>query len=166
MGVAGTKPVVFGNRLPEHREGTMIAAGQYAEALRALGRFLDNVRAREVIIVDTPVYVEVSWRGKRVLREERQYRPWELDALKTWARMYRGLEDGEPRYTTAEALRTIGQEFDDMKAELITVVETAEGFWASGTARGNEVRESYSHGDLMAKSRAFHKRRMQEQTRR
>ena len=72
----------------------MIAVGQFSDAMRALGRFLQMVRASEIIVIDQPDVVEVSWRGKRGAREEKQYRQWELDALRTWARMVRGWKKG------------------------------------------------------------------------
>jgi len=138
----------------------MIAVGQYSDALRALGRFLDEVRASEVIVVDQPDVVEVSWRGRRGTREERKYRTWELDALRTWAKMFRGLEEGPPRFNVPEALRTLGRELDSLKLETITVVQTADGWWASGKLEGTEVRQNYTNAELMTKSQRFHASRM------
>ncbi|HZT08610.1 MAG TPA: hypothetical protein VFC51_16425 [Chloroflexota bacterium] len=143
----------------------MISTGQYAETLRAMGRFLESARASEIIIVDQGELVEVSWRGRRGSREERQYRAWELDALRTWAKMFRGLEGGNPRFNLSEALRTLGRELDVIGIESVTIVETADGFWASGKIDGADVRQSYTNADLMAKSHAFNQSRTPERAR-
>jgi hypothetical protein len=141
----------------------MIASGQYSDSLRALGRFLEQVRAAEVIIVDGVDVVEVSWRGRRGAREERKYRSWELDALRTWARMFRGLEGGAPTFGIPEALRTLGREVDFLKLDGVAVVETADGWWISGKIEGTEVRQNYTNADLMAKSQRFHVNRAAEE---
>jgi len=102
----------------------MITPGQYSDALRALGRFLEELRASEIIVVDGPDVLEASWRGRRGTREERKYRSWELDALRTWAKMFRGLGEAPPRFNLQEALRTLGREVDIMKLDAVTIVQT------------------------------------------
>jgi hypothetical protein len=141
----------------------MITLGQYSDALRALGRFLEELRASEIIIVDQPDILEASWRGRRGAREERKYRSWELDALRTWAKMFRGLGDAPPRFNVQEALRTLGREVDVMKLDAITIVQTSDGWWASGKIEGTEVRQNYTNADLMAKSQRFHAQRLAEE---
>jgi hypothetical protein len=141
----------------------MIVPNQYSDALRALGRFLEEVRASEIIVVDQPDVLEVSWRGRRGTREERKYRTWELDALRTWAKMFRGLDDSPAHYSVAEALRTLGRELDVMKVGAVTIVQTADGWWASGKIRDTEVRQNYPNADLMAKSQRFHASRAPEE---
>ena len=142
----------------------MITPGQYSDALRALGRFLEELRASEIIIVDGPDLVEASWRGRRGTREERKYRSWELDALRTWAKMFRGLADEAPhRFNLQEALRTLGREVDVMKLDAVTIVQTSDGWWASGKIEGTEVRQNYTNADLMTKSQRFHAMRLGEE---
>jgi hypothetical protein len=141
----------------------MIPGGQCSDALRALGRFLEELRASEIIIVDQPDVLEASWRGRRGTREERKYRSWELDALRTWAKMFRGLGEEPPRYTLQEALRTLGREVDLMKLDGITIVQTSDGWWVSGNIEGTEVRQNYTNADLMSKSQRFHAQRTTEE---
>ncbi len=144
----------------------MIAVGQYSDAMRALGRFLEMVRASEVIVVDQPDIVEVSWRGKKGNREEKQYRSWELDALRTWARLVRGLEEGQLRFGTQEALRMLGREVDILKLQGVTSVQTSDGWWISGKIEGTDVRQNYTIADLQLKSQKFHAQRISEEARR
>ena len=144
----------------------MIVVGQFSDALRALGRFLQMVRASEIIVIDQPDVVEVSWRGKRGAREEKQYRQWELDALRTWARMVRGLEEGSLQFGTQEAMRMLGREVDTLKIQGLTAVETSEGWWISGKIENTDFRENYSHASLMLKSQQFHAQRLAEEAKR
>ena len=69
----------------------MIAIGEYADTLRALGRFLDSVGACEVGIVERGPQIFVSWSGYGPMRFERTLDANQLKALQSGARLYRGL---------------------------------------------------------------------------
>src|SRR5688572_12958421 len=120
----------------------MIAAGDCSDTLRAVGRFLELVNGTAVIISDKGDHVEIQWRG-RTGEETRQWGEKEIQALRTSALMMRGTSGGRPTFGMGEFLRTIGRELDEKNVEGISVVETADGFFASGTADGQEFRRDY-----------------------
>jgi hypothetical protein len=90
----------------------------YADTLRALGRFLDDAGASDIQIKDEGDWWAVSW--DRAGTRRLQF--YQLDALRTVARLHRGQEGGIPRFTTAQMLRGLGNLLDDMNATTFSIV--------------------------------------------
>jgi hypothetical protein len=132
---------------------------QYSDTLRALGRFLELVGASQVEINDTGERLEVSWCGRARIREERNYRVFELEALRTTARLFRGLEGGTPNFTVSELLRTLGRYFDEGGVEDVHIVETEQGYEFSGHVAGDQVSRLFTFEELVSKALDFHRMR-------
>ena len=133
---------------------------EYCDTLRALGRFLETAGALEIAVSEEANHLSVSWRTKGGDRLRRQYGAFELQALRTAARLFRGLEGGDPRFTREEMLRTLGRQLDDMGAEGIGLVETPDGFWVSARVRGERVECLYTFDELTARSHEYHRARL------
>lgn len=128
----------------------MLEAGEYSDALRALGRFLEQVNARNLQIAHLGGSVGVSWERASTEREIREFRSSEVDALRVTARLFRGLEIDRPRFATSEELRAIGSELDQVRAKTFSVTETPEGFELSAVLRDSSLKKTYSHSQLRA----------------
>ena len=136
----------------------MLVAGEYADALRALGRFLEQVGASEIGVIDQEDELEVSWRTRSGTRQERRYGKVELGHLRASAVLFRGLEGGGPGFRTAEFLRTLGMLLDEMQAESMGLMETSYGFWLSARVSGEARGETYTYADLIQRAAAYRKR--------
>src|SRR3712207_5160458 len=106
--------------------------GAYADTLRALGRFLDMVRATEISVTEREDQLRVLWVGYGGRREERLFDAEDLAALRRAARFYRGLEGRTPRFNASELLRTIGAIVDELGATELAVTESVNGFEITG----------------------------------
>src|SRR4051794_3088413 len=106
----------------------MIAQGDCADTLRALGRFLELVGASDITIVDRGDTLEAGWQD-RSERLDRRLTTEEIDAMRLTARFFRGTSLSSPSFGYAEFLRTLGMELDQKGAEGIAVAETVDGFW-------------------------------------
>ena len=124
----------------------MFQPGDYADTLRALGRFLDDAGASEIAIVDEGDWWSVSWQrgGTRRLQF------YQLDALRTVARLHRGREGDLPRLTTSQMLRTLGSRIDDAHATQFTIQELPDGFRVAGLIDGQQWEQTLSLDDLRA----------------
>ena len=108
--------------------------------LRALGRFLDDVQAFGVEVIDQGDVWAVSWDRPGTIWLQH----FELDALRQVARMNRGLEGDVPRLTTSQILRVLGSILDEVGASSFTIKETEDGYRLSHIADGHEKLETYS----------------------
>ena len=136
---------------------------EYSDTLRALGRFLEMIGASEISIVEEREHIQVSWRGRGHAREERRYKDFEIQALRTTARLLRGLEGGTPRFTTSEMLRTLGRDLDEMRARRVGLVETNDGFYVSAEVDGERIGRPYTLSELIARALESHEHRLTEQ---
>lgn len=139
------------------------SVAEYSDTLRALGRFLEMIGASEISIVEEREHVQVTWHGRGNAREERRYKDFEIQALRTTARLLRGLEGGTPRFTTSEMLRTLGRDLDEMSARRIGLVETNDGFYVSAEVDGERIGRSYTLSELIARALESHEHRLTEQ---
>jgi hypothetical protein len=114
--------------------------------LRALGRFLDDVQAFGIEIVDQGDEWAVTWDRPGTM----WLRHFQLDALREVARMNRGLEGDMPRLTTSQILRVLGHELDKLGAGSFTIRESGDGYALSAIAEGREVMQSYSLDEIRA----------------
>jgi hypothetical protein len=130
----------------------MIAAGEYADVLRALGRVLDEVGAEsvEITVVDSSIGVSCR-RGNRA-GEQRQYT---IDDLETLRRLGKELRKGESELRTgyAEMLRTLGQDLDQTRAALTQISEQRDGMTVACLEGERQVRRKYLSSELLGSSR-------------
>jgi hypothetical protein len=137
----------------------MVMAGEYADTLRALGRFLDGVGASEITVIEERDRLGVVWRGKTLGREARYFAGAQLHALRTTARLYRGLELSSPRFTHAELLRMLGTMVDEANASGVIITEMGTGFRLSAFADGREMTRTVAHNDVVAHVQTRHPER-------
>ncbi len=128
----------------------MAKPGEYSDMLRAIGRLLEQRGAGEVEIIDEGRYLSASWRTDDAGdREQRTYRAFELDRLRFEARLLRsGAGDGVPQNGLSEMLRSLGNELDDSKTELLSVLQTEEGFLVSAMVGQRHSTRLYSYGEI------------------
>jgi hypothetical protein len=131
----------------------------YSDTLRALGRFLDDVTACEIGIIEREDEVFVSWSGRAAQRFERRVQIGELEALRTTARMYRGLGGASPRFTVGELLRALGSVLDEICPSGMAITEAADGFRLSAQVGGERVMRSFTYSELVARGQTQHRQR-------
>src|SRR5687767_1314627 len=117
----------------------LLRMGEYADSLRALGRYLDEVTASEITIIEERADLGVVWTARGGMREARSFGAGQLRALRVSARLYRGLESTAPRFGNAEILRTLGDIVDESWACGVTITETATGFRLNAFSSGREL---------------------------
>ena len=117
-----------------------------------MGRFLEQLGASEVGVIDQDDEIEVSWRSRTGARQERRLGQVDLIHLRGASVLYRGLQGGTPTFGTAEFLRTLGTVLDEMCAESMGLMETSDGFWLSARVNGEPRGETYTYADLMQRA--------------
>jgi hypothetical protein len=132
----------------------MVMAGKYADTLRALGRYLDEVDASEVTVIEEGEHLGVVWRGRGLAREARSFGAGQLHALRMTARLHRGLERSAPRYTLAELLRTLGTMVDAVNGSGVIIAETQAGFRLSTRIDGHAITQMVPYHDVLAQAQA------------
>jgi hypothetical protein len=138
----------------------MVMVGEYADTLRALGRYLDGVRATEITVIEERDQLGVVWRGPRPGREARYFAGAQLQALRMTARLHRGLEASTPQFTLAELLRTLGEVVDQAHGNAVIITETDGGFRLSALAEGKELTRTVSYSDLVERAHARYQQRL------
>jgi hypothetical protein len=114
---------------------------QYADTLRALGRFLDQAGARGVEIGKQNNHWSVVWQGPG---ESTSLLPFQLHALRIVSRLNRGLEDDAPPFSLSQILRTLGQLLDTMKATTFIIHEVPGGFQLSASVSDKRGGRTYA----------------------
>jgi hypothetical protein len=143
----------------------MVNAGEYSDTLRALGRFFEMVAAKNVQLADRGALLEVSWQKSSGGREERRFQNLEVEALRSTARLFRGLEGGTPQLTIAEQLRTIGRMLDEEGADgEVTIAELDDRFVVSCVARGEPRSWECLRSEVVDRAAQFHAERLRAQT--
>ena len=115
----------------------MPKAGEYADMLRALGRFLDEQNAYETEVVEQQHYLAVSWQDSGGVAGQRSYNELDLNQLRAEARRLRGGGGSGPAMAKGERhelLRTLGQDLDAMGFSLGRILEDDEGFIVTGVS--------------------------------
>jgi hypothetical protein len=125
-----------------------LSPGEYADALRALGLFLEQVQAMEIGVTLEGQTLGASWSRVPDRREERRYGPREVDALRTTARLFRGLDESRPPLARVQVLRVLGQQLDEMGAESFAVAETTAGYGLAATTAIGAVHKRYPPAEL------------------
>src|SRR5438552_1754201 len=111
-------------------------AGEQADVLRALGRFLDTQGATQIEIVNKEAFLAVSWEQRARGGGQRAYQEHELEALREQAHEMRKGGVGNPVGSLAELLRTLGQQLDNDKIEMNSITQESGGFRVSGVQNG------------------------------
>jgi len=119
--------------------------GQYADTLRALGRFLEQADARGVEIGKENSHWSVVWQGPA---EKTSLLPFQLQALRVVSRLNRGLEGDVPRFSLSQILRTLGQLLDTMKATSFAIHEVPDGFQLSAKVSDQQGGRTYAIDEI------------------
>jgi hypothetical protein len=143
-----------------------MVVGEYADTLRALGRYLDQLGASNVVIIEEPTHLGadpgpelgVVWNTPDRTQEARLFGGAQLRALRITARLFRGLEHTRPTETPNGAsggtlgaqLRTIGSVVDEAQACGVIITEMAGGFRLSAVAADRELAETYARHEVAA----------------
>jgi hypothetical protein len=143
-------------------------SGDYSDTLRAVGRYLDEVGATDVMISQEPDDLMLVWRGEPVSpggspdgrKQALALAPGEVQALRTTARLFRGRERHRVRFPLSELLRTIGTLADDLRAVELRIAETSTGFELTGWAQGEPVRQVFTYAELVARAHAHYRWRV------
>ncbi len=137
----------------------MPAVGEYADTLRALGRFLDAVGASEIAVIERGEAFLVSWSGARPERETRRLEPAELEGLRRTARLFRGLAGPSPRFSIATLLRVLGAVADEMGPRSVAITEAADGFRLSVQTAEGPVERFYNYTEIVRRANYYHRHR-------
>jgi hypothetical protein len=121
----------------------MTAAPRWADALRALGRTLEEQQAARVEILNHDAFLAVSWPGGASGTDQRAYLRRDLTGLVAQAQALRAGVGGSPGGALAEQLRTLGQELDAAQVDFSWIADAEEAFEVSGIAAGQYVHQRY-----------------------
>lgn len=124
----------------------MLEPGEYADALRVVGRWLEQQGVDDVEVTDEGQYLSVSWAG--TYSGQRQFRAFELAQLRREARLLRAIPQGTPSIGIAEMLRTLGGELDRSSLELLSITQIPGGFRLSATAAGRRTSTDYPLAEI------------------
>ncbi len=137
----------------------MPAAGEYADTLRAIGRFLDIVGACDIAVIERGEGFLVSWSGTRPEREMRHLGPAELGGLRSTARLFRGLAGPSPRFSVATLLRVLGTVADELHPRSVAITEAADGFRISVQTEAGPVQRFYHYAEIVRRANRYHRHR-------
>ena len=124
----------------------MALVGEYSDTLRAVGRFLDDIQAFGITVVDEGENWLVTWDGPGSMAFHR----FALEALRDVARGYRGLEGDLPRFTTSQILRILGAVLDRLNSTSFSIREMEDGYRLSALVGENVVDHTYSLDEIHA----------------
>jgi hypothetical protein len=136
--------------------------GEYADVLRAVGRFLDEQSAEGVLdvhISDMGTHLALKWSTGDLTEAEAAYKELDLQLLREQGIAMRQAQAGgaaprETGPTRAEFLRTLGQDLDVQQINFSTIQELDDGFLVSGTQHGGYFRENFLFSTLYEESQA------------
>jgi hypothetical protein len=132
----------------------MLQSGEYADALRVVGRWLELQDARRVEVTDEGEFLSVSWEGSAAGGGQRQFRAFELAQLRREAQLLRTSPGGTPSAGLSEMLRTLGGELDRLSLELLSILELPDGFRMSTAAGGRHNSYQFSLQEVQQMSAA------------
>jgi hypothetical protein len=130
-----------------------LVPGEYADLLRAIGRFLDGQAAEGVQLVNNEAFLTVSWRFKGGGADGRHYQNHNLEELRQAARDSRGDIREVPDGALADLLRTLGQDLDRERIDFTLIVQDTDGLVVSGSVGGHYTRKKHYVTELVASSR-------------
>src|SRR5438309_1890551 len=111
----------------------MVQPGDYADVLRALGRFLDARQATEIAVVDQGRSIlKVSWQEGQLPRQERVFHWVQLEQWRTAARAQRQRDEPAPPMGNAEVLRVLGAECVRLGLQGARITQRGTSFHLTG----------------------------------
>ena len=119
---------------------------EYSDTLRALGRFLDRVNASDIEVREEPDRWLTAWDQANGA----QFTVFELEALRTVARLHRGLEGNVPVFNRSQMLRSLGRVLDQTGASRFHIKELTDGFQLSARIGGTRIGDVYSFDQVRA----------------
>jgi hypothetical protein len=144
----------------------MTTSGRYADTLRAVGHYLEQVGATHVTVIEEPRDLGVVWRGRDGSQRVRAFGPADLWALRATARLFRGagpVVSPLPRARTAgtltERLRVLGAIADSVDVVGLVLAETPNGFRFSAKQRGKAFTLMFANQELITRANQSFRRR-------
>jgi hypothetical protein len=147
--------------------------GEYAEALRCLGMFVDGQYARQIRILNADIFLVVAWQAPSGALVHRRYLQEDLAELSRQAQDLRGSATAERRVREQlfgvalpsllgerpELLRTLGQVLDERALSLDEITEREDGFWVRTRLGVTTQEDWYAAQELRRVSQARRERR-------
>jgi len=150
----------------------LIGPGHYGDALRVIGRLLDEREAvlraeaidsslqrhdagepvagyEDVEIVEHESFVRVSWRTRGGSAARQAFTDLNLAQLRARSRQLRGDTSTDPGGEQEELLRTLGQELDADELHVSGIFEKEEDFFVSGSAAGCYINRPFAKEELL-----------------
>jgi hypothetical protein len=140
----------------------MLTPGDYSDALRAIGRFFEEIKAAEIKVADQGNILHIAWRDQMATRQQRQFDAKQVAGLRSLAVAYRGTQLESLGFRASELLRALGQELDDLRAEQLAIDEEITGFQVSAHVNGSPLQRLFLYSDLVAKAVEGRKKRADE----
>ena len=111
--------------------------GEQGDVLRVLGRFFDEQGGTDIVIEAHEPYLTVMYSVAREQSGRRYLQDHELSVLRAQAQSLRSGQGGPTTGgSMAEWLRTLGQELDEARIEMMAIAEDERGFRVSGISNG------------------------------
>jgi hypothetical protein len=121
-----------------------VETGDYADALRAVGLFIDQAGTSWLEVGNHGDHWAVLWDRDRQTRIE----PDELAALRLVARLHRGLDRDWPAFSACQQLRAVGTLFDQTRASSFAVALESEGLRLSMRVVDKEGSRTYRFAQI------------------
>ncbi len=151
----------------------MARPGEYAEALRCLGLFLDGQYARQIRILNADTFLVVAWHAPNGALVHRRYLQEDLLELSRQAQRLRGSPGAEQRVREQlfgvavpsllgerpELLRSLGQLLDERALTLDEIREQQEGFQVRTSLGLRSQEDWYTAQELRRISQVHQQRR-------
>ena len=144
----------------------MIPAGEYADTLRALGQYLEQVGAARIEIVGQDNQWLVASGSGHEPGSDTLFLRYRLDDLCREGRLRRGASDatGEFAFRLSQILRTLGRLLDASKASSFTIRQVPEGFCLTATSPAGEMTRTHSLEEIRELAEAQRQTRHGEST--
>jgi len=127
--------------------------GEYPDILRAVGRLLDQSRARSFDVTNQGPFITIAWLGADRESREQHCEDRDLTELRKIAKQARTGAVADSRGGYAELLRTLGQDLAVQRADFTQITQRADEFVVSGSIGGKYARIVYRKTDLLSSSR-------------
>lgn len=134
----------------------LTAPGEHADALRALGHFLDQVGATGIEIRSEDGEWSVVWDATRGTHLQ----PFHLQALRTVAWLHRGIRGSAAAFNLTTALRTLGELLDTTRATSFRISQVAEGFEMAAAVGDHEGTRLFTIAEIEELAREQQERRV------
>src|SRR5690348_17566130 len=116
--------------------------GEYPDILRAVGRLLDQSRARSFEVSNQGPFITIAWLGADRESREQHCEDRDLTELRKIARQARS-GSGDARGGYAELLRTLGQDLAAQRADFTQISQRGDELVVSGSVGGKYARIVY-----------------------